>query len=164
MTTQTLTITDLLNDAPRLWTGHSGEQATGEQVAHHLEATIAYLERVGWERTFATTNDDAAELHVNDSMTVKGMLRSLIDWVRTQNTTGSRNLPLALSHIANTDDGDTDTHGIASRLCDFVIRARTNNTYANAAAWASKLGRTWPEVKQLLTEAADVARTHGPTA
>jgi len=158
-----LTVAGLIDDEPRLWQGQSGEQVTGEQVAHHLEATIAFLERVGWERVYSTGAENELG-DVDDSMTVKDMLRTLIGWIRTEDAPSPRNLPMALSHIANTDDGDSDTYSVGNRLCDVVVRARTNSPYANATAWASKLGRTWPEVRGLLVEAAGVARTYGPAA
>ncbi|WP_432038681.1 hypothetical protein [Streptomyces cucumeris] len=105
-----------------VWTGPSGEESSGESVAHHLEATIALLDKDGWIRTYDHGKDwsTGTDLADDDSMTVKAMLKSLLRLVRDEiGTDLHRTLPTALRHIGEAGGhGDTDTAYVASVVLD----------------------------------------------
>lgn len=165
------TVTDTLDVAAKLaaesdtfWTGHSGEQATGEDTARHLDAVRELLERDGWVRHHGNDDPDV-EFDDSDSASVKNMLRQIIRAIREfVGVDKRRTLWVALMHVAASDDGDDDTQLMAERSLDVILRARTGARFASHSAWASKLGRTWEEVSDLLADAARFARTHGPAA
>ncbi|MGW7617390.1 DUF6197 family protein [Streptomyces antimycoticus] len=145
------------------WTGRSGEQVTGEETARHLDATLALLERDGWVRNYGNDDQDV-EMPAEDA-SVKTMLRQLFHVIRDAIGTDKRHtLSVAVYQVAGSDNGDDDTWVAAERVLDVIMRARTGARTASYSAWASKIGRTWEEVADLLAEAAKFARTYGPTA
>ncbi|WP_069874506.1 DUF6197 family protein [Streptomyces malaysiensis] len=148
---------------PAFWTGLSGEQVSGEQAARHIDATLALLERDGWVRTYGNDNQDV-EMPAEDA-SVKEMLRGLFRVIRDfMGTDKRRTLLTAIDDVAYSDDGDSDTETVAKQVLNVILRARSGASTAYYGAWASKLGRTWEEVSDLLVEAATFARTYGPTA
>ncbi|GHJ34324.1 hypothetical protein TPA0910_87570 [Streptomyces hygroscopicus subsp. sporocinereus] len=148
---------------PTFWTGPSGEQVTGEQTAHHLDAVHDLLQRDGWVRNFRTDDPDI-ELP-DETASVKTMIRQLFRVIRDIVGTDKRNtLHLAIHHVAKSNDGDDDTGETAINVLHAILQARTGADTALVGAWASKLGRTWEEVAELLTEAAKFARTYGPAS
>lgn len=165
VTTPAFTETDLetakqLADDPGFWTGYSGEQATGVQTARHLDATLALLTTRGWSRN---SNDSDPEVpRVNESMSTKTMLQSLFRWLRDMDAdSGPLTLLTALLRAQRTD-GDSDTHVVAGRVMNMLLRARTGASTASYLSWEDKQGRTFAEVRDLLETAAAFARTHGP--
>jgi hypothetical protein len=144
------------------WTGRSGEQVTGEQAARHIDATLALLERDGWVRNYRTDDPD---IEIPDeTASVKTMIRQLFRVLRDVVGADRRcTLSVAVYNVASGDNGDDDTWVVAERVLDVIMRARTGSTTACSSTWASKLGRTWEEVSELLVEAAKFARTYGPT-
>ncbi|GAA4694439.1 DUF6197 family protein [Streptomyces youssoufiensis] len=150
-----------------VWVGPSGEQSSGESVASHLEATIALLNSDGWVRTFTYTGawpaGSGTSLTVDDSMSVKDMLKTLLQWVRDDiGTDPRRPLAIALRHVGEGDHGDADTTAIASTVLDLVIRAHTGSDTAHAAPWSERLARTHEEIVALLSAGAQFARSYGP--
>ncbi|MDT0306103.1 hypothetical protein RM780_03885 [Streptomyces sp. DSM 44917] len=58
---------------------------------------------------------------------------------------------------------DTDSRSAAAALLDLVQQARTGaGSPVDYEAWEARAGRTWREVEELLAEAAQYAREHGP--
>jgi hypothetical protein len=55
-----------------------------------------------------------------------------------------------------------DTRYAASRLLDLILSVRANAPRADHEAWEARASRTWREVADLLTAAAQFAREHGP--
>lgn len=167
MTTTTIeprTVAELLATETDPWRGPSGEHVTGESVATHLEATIALLERDGWARTYAMTETGTEEGAPGDTSTVRDMLRWLIRIVRAEYETTPRTLDLVLSTVSGSASGDQDTAAAAGTVLQAVLRARTGARYVAISAWAGRLDRTWPQVRDLLVEAAEAARAYGPAA
>jgi hypothetical protein len=146
---------------PRLWPGPSGELATGEQVARHLDATLAILSGRGWVRV---DGDQDPELPaVDESTSTKGLLLGFLRWVRDMATdSGPLTLSIALGR-AQDAAGDRDTWSVAGQVMGVLLRARTGALYASHTAWAEKQGRSFDEVRDLLETAAAFARTHGPS-
>lgn len=159
------TATDPLDVAAKydtFWTGPSGETVTGEAAARHLDATRELLERDGWVRSYDHSDQDV-EMPAEDA-SVKDMIRQLFRVIRDAVASDKRRtLGVAVFHVTSSD-GDDDTQQAAIRILDVILRARTGADFASHGAWASKLGRTWEEVADLLTEAATFARAHGPDA
>ena len=143
------------------WTGPSGETVTGEATAHHLDTTRKLLERDGWVRNYG--NDDQDVEMPDENASVKDMIRHLFRVIRDAVGTDKRcTLSSGIYAVTRSDDGDDDTEQTATRVLDVILRARSGANSAFYASWASKLGRTWEEVSDLLTEAAEFARTYGP--
>jgi hypothetical protein len=149
-----------IDTSPRFWVGHSGELALGEDVAAHLEAALALLEKRGWSRTW---DDPDPELPAADeSMSVKAILLALATFVRDLTVDrGPLTLSVAVSRVQGTV-GDADTSTVADRVMDALLRAHTGAAFAAHSAWASKRARTWDDVRDLMTAAARFARAHGP--
>jgi hypothetical protein len=150
-----------------LWIGPSGKESSGESVARHLEATIALLEKDGWIRAYDYSKDwsAGADLADDDSMTVKGMLRALIRFVRDESgTTPQRTLSTALRHVGEDGaQGDTDTAYVAGFVLDRLIQAHTRSDSARATPWSERQHRNHADVTALLTAGARFARTYGPS-
>lgn len=150
-----------------LWIGPSGEKSSGEDVARHLEATIALLEKDGWIRAYDYSKSwsASADLADDDSMTVKAMLRALIRFVRDESGTGrQRTLPTALRHVGEYGaPGDTDTAYVAGLVLDRLIQAHTGCDSARATPWSERQHRTHADVTALLSAGARFARTCGPS-
>ena len=158
---------DLAADYYRpVWTGPSGEESSGEAIAHHLEATIILLDKDGWIRTYDHGKDwsTGTDLADDDSMTVKAMLKSLLRVVRDEiGSDPHRTLPTALRHVGEGGGhGDTDTAQVASVVLNLVIRAHTGSETALATPWSERLTRTHADITALLTAGARFARTYGP--
>jgi len=152
-----------LAEYPNFWTGPSGEQVTGEQVARHLEATAALLDKHGWVRGYDDTQDPELPTVDDDTATVKDMLRQLIRLVRELLSEDSRlTLNSALYRANNGRDGDGDTERAADRVLDSILRARTGARSASSYTWAGKVGRTYEEVAELIVTGAAFARRYGP--
>ncbi|MGA5207934.1 DUF6197 family protein [Streptomyces variegatus] len=151
-----------------VWTGPSGEESSGEDVARHLEATIALLDKDGWIRAYNYGKDwsAGADLADDDSMTVKAMVRALLRFVRDENSTDpQRTLSTALRHVGEDGGhGDTDTDYVASCVLDRVIQAHTGSDSARATPWSERQHRTQADITALLTAGARFARTYGPGA
>lgn len=146
----------------RFWQGPSGELATGEQVARHLDATLSILSERGWVRV---DGDQDPELPVVDESTSsKGLLLGLLRWVRDMARDSGPLTLLIAKGRAQDAVGDQDTRLVAGRVMDTLLRARTGALYVSHDAWAEKQGRTFDEVRDLLETAAAFARTHGPAA
>ncbi|MEU9321454.1 hypothetical protein [Streptomyces sp. NPDC048295] len=161
---------ELEADAYRpLWIGPSGEESTGEAVARHLDATLALLDKDGWDRVMHFGTDDSTS-HIpadDDSMTVKAMLKALLRFIRediASAKTHRRTLFAALRHVGESDDGDSDTRDIAGEALTLLIQAHTGSPTARATPWSERLGRTHADITALLTAGAEFARTHGPGA
>ncbi|MFJ7200923.1 MULTISPECIES: hypothetical protein [unclassified Streptomyces] len=165
---------ELEADAYRpLWIGPSGEESTGEAVARHLDATLALLDKDGWDRVMHFGTDDSTS-HIpadDDSMTVKAMLKAmlkaLLRFIREDIAgakTHRRTLFAALRHVGESDDGDSDTRDIAGEALTLLIQAHTGSPTARATPWSERLGRTHADITALLTAGARFARTHGPGA
>lgn len=158
-------VAELLAKDSEVWRGPSGEFVTGASVALHLEATAALLKRVGWVRNYTATDTPDATEAPGDSSTMRDMLRWIVRILRTELDgvdDKRRTLCLALSDIANSDTGDDDTRSAAEKVLTVVLRSRTGASYVVISSWASRLDRTWPQVRGLLAEAADAAREFGP--
>lgn len=165
-TTRTATFTDediaaataKAETDPGFWIGHSGEEVRGSDVATHLEATLALLEKRGWTRT---PHDPTPELpEVDENASVKALLHSLWKWGRTLvGDTGPLTLAIAMIQ-ARGKAGDQDTNAVADRLMNALVAARTGQPFAQHNAWAEKKSRTWDEIRDLLTAAASIARSH----
>lgn len=146
----------------RFWQGPSGELATGEQVARHLDATLAILSDRGWARV---DGDQDPELPaVDEAMSTKALLQSLFRWVRDMARDSGPLTLLIAKGRAQDAVGDQDTRLVAGRVMDTLLRARSGALYVSSDAWAGKQGRTFDEVRDLLETAAAFARTHGPAA
>ncbi|MGQ7754856.1 DUF6197 family protein (plasmid) [Streptomyces sp. WC2508] len=161
---------ELEADAYRpLWIGPSGEESTGEAVARHLDATLALLDKDGWDRIMHFGTDDSTS-HIpadDDSMTVKAMLKALLRFIRedvASTKTQRRTLFTALRHVGESDDGDSDTRDIACEALTLLIQAHTGSPTARAMPWSERLGRTHADITALLTAGAQFARTYGPGA
>lgn len=156
-------------DPAAFWTGPSGEQTTGEQVAHHLEATLALLQRDGWTRRY---QDDEPDIDLSgdiDTMNPVAILRKLFAlalWGLGFSTDKRYTLSDAMSAVVRKDEGDRDTSIVASRVLSTIIRASRgeteNQNWPIQDAWASKLGRTPGEVMALLAAGVSFARRYGP--
>lgn len=57
---------------------------------------------------------------------------------------------------------DRDTRTAAAQLLDLILAARAGVQDADHQAWESRVERTWPEVSDLLSDAVQFAREHGP--
>lgn len=182
-TTQTARLTAADEIAARLtWRGASGEFVTGADAAHHLEAALALLERDGWSRTLAFTTDadnedkpESAPVNhlkgADESWPVKKLLLALartvsdhLDWEWTPAKPTPRTLSGAMHEVRRTEDGDHDSWYVATSCVEAVLRLRTGAPTANLSAWSEKHGRTYADVRELLTEAAAFARKYGPAA
>lgn len=141
---------------PEIWRGSSGEMVPGVDVARHLEATRDLLEARGWTRVMRRDEDGPDE-----TSTVKALLL----WLVGQAVGGLGPLTLweGLVEVPEVD-GDDDSRRVAVALLRAVLEARTGAKYASEDAWAGRRGRTWDEVRDLLDEAAEAARRHGPEA
>lgn len=144
--------------APGFWIGHSGEEVSGSDVATHLEATLALLEKRGWART---PHDPTPELPTADeNTTVKALLLDLLKAARSL-VADHGPLTLGIAMIqARGKAGDQDTEAVADRLMNALVAARTGQPFAQHNAWAEKKSRTWDEIRDLLTAAASIARNH----
>lgn len=159
------TVAELLADDTDMWRGPSGENVNGEAAARHLEATAALLERDGWTRVYDTTGPTAEEPAPGDSSTLRERFAWIFRVVRSEyDSNPARTLGVALLAVSNSASGDADTESAAEAVLRAVLRARTGARYVQLSAWASRLNRTWPQVRDLLTEAAAVAREFGPAA
>jgi len=122
-----------LADEKRVWTGLSGAILTGREVADHLGAAVARLERESWAP--------------HDMRTFRSVGMALID-------------------TAPGGAGDRDARVVATRLLDLLVHVQAGApgvcAFGAFDAWEGRAGRTWPEVKELLTTAAQFAREHGP--
>lgn len=147
-----------------LWVGQSGEPVTGEAVARHVEAASELLARDGFARSYNAAFAQEAQTPPADS-TMRAMLRWLIDFVREE--TGPRSAPrtvdLAMNAASDAGAGDSDTALVGRHLMSIVLTARCGNR-SDVLAWAGRLGRTLPEVQQMLADTATAAREHGPAA
>ncbi|WP_405888835.1 hypothetical protein OG762_36775 [Streptomyces sp. NBC_01136] len=144
----------------RFWQGPSGELATGEQVARHLDATLTVLSGRGWARVHG--DPDPEPPVVDEAMSTKGLLLCLLRWVRDMaRDSGPLTLMIAMMR-AQDAAGDSDTSSVGGRVMDALLRARTGALYVSHTAWAEKQGRTFDEVRDVLETAAAFARTHGP--
>ncbi|MHC3450801.1 DUF6197 family protein [Streptomyces prasinus] len=143
------------------WTGWSGEPVTGAAVAEHLEDVTALLEKRGWVRN---TQDDPQLPEADESMSVKALLLAGLRALRSLvKDTGPLTLMSATFEIGHATS-DTDTKVVADRVLDELVRDFTRHPGAMHNPWAEKRGRTWDEVRDLLTAAAEFARVHGPRA
>lgn len=152
-----------------LWTGTSGEQSTGEAVARHLDATITLLDKDGWTRTWSwPTETDNALPATDDETSVRDMIRTLLDYVRDEDSATARGPQrtalTALGQIGGTEHGDPDTRDIAHDVLNVLVQALTDNTTARFAAWSERQTRTHADITALLTAGAQFARTYGPGA
>lgn len=146
---------------PEFWTGWSGEQAPGELVAEHLETTLALLEKRGWVPV-RRSDGTAAGLPDpdDDTLSLKAMVRGLLRAVRDSLTDAG---PVTFADAwFRVDGSDNDARTVADRLLDEMVRAHTGHRSAFADSWISKNGRTFDEVRDLLSTAAAFARAHGP--
>jgi cytochrome P450 len=167
MTTTVSSFADITPDQtianhPTFWTGPSGEQTTGNDIATHLDAALALLETRGWSRN----NDDPdPELpDADESMSVKTILLSLLRAARSMTTDrGPLTLTSALNRTQDTA-GDQDTRWIADQVMNALVSAHTGTSHALHGAWVAKRTRTWHEVRDLLTAASAFARAYGPSA
>ncbi|MFH8717348.1 DUF6197 family protein [Streptomyces zaomyceticus] len=158
---------ELAQDAYQpVWTGPSGEEATGELVACHLEATIALLDKDGWIRNhhFFAPRTVSTQPPAIETMSTQAMVREVLLAVREENSTSQRTLSVALDHVMWGEEGDTDTREGAFTVLNLVIRAHTGHDQARAMAWAERLHRTHADVTALLAAGARFARTYGPGA
>jgi hypothetical protein len=147
---------------PRFWNGPSGEPATGEQIARHVDAVLAILSERGWARVHG--DPDPEPPGVDESMSSKGLLLGFLRWVLDMaRDSGPLTLAIAMLRVQDAV-GDQDTYSAAGRVMDALLRARTGALYVSHTAWAGKQGRTFDEVRDLLETAAVFARTHGPAA
>ncbi|MBB1252918.1 hypothetical protein H3146_05990 [Streptomyces sp. OF3] len=146
------------------WRGRSGETVTGEDAAHHLEATLALLDKHGWTRATVTGEDAVDHLAgADETWKVKrlllGLVRTVSDLIKDED--GPLTLGLALRRVA-VDGGDDDTETVADRCITTILRLRTGARHPSLTAWAGRRGRTQSEIRDLLTEAAAFARKYGP--
>lgn len=166
-TTPRPTTTEITTDLD--WHGPSGETVPGTDTARHLEATLTLLNKRGWHRTTTSDTEDNPNplANADDTWPVKRLLLGLARVVATELSSwghGPLTLSLALSEISYTADGDDDTEATARNCIQAVLRLRTGARHPSLIAWSGKRGRTFDEVRDLLVEAAEFARTHGPTA
>ncbi|MFI9598900.1 hypothetical protein ACIHCX_03295 [Streptomyces sp. NPDC052043] len=145
---------------PRFWTGLSGMQVTGADVAAHLEAAREVLKKRGWIRTTDDTDPELPE--ADESMSVKTILLGVLRAVRDM--TVDRGPITLMSAMFRAEDaiGDQDTHVVGDRVLDTLVAAYLGTSFAIARVWSEKRSRTWAEVSDLLTAGAEFARTHGP--
>ncbi|MGW5173161.1 DUF6197 family protein [Streptomyces sp. NPDC004082] len=142
------------------WIGLSGETATGEQVARHLEAALAALSERGWTRLPV---DDPQVPEVDEAESVKALLLIVLRWMRGSTVdTGPVTLLGALS-LAQQSAGDQDTRAVAGQVMNALLSVRTGAVYADHYAWAEKQGRTHDQVRDLLEASARFARQYGPS-
>lgn len=147
------------------WTGSNGDTITGTAAAHHLTTTLNILETRGWTRTLTDTEPTSLD-GLTKTSPIRDMLHGLIEALRDALAPGRGPITLtyALTVAMQQDAGDPDTHRAAERCLDAALQARTGHATADYWSWSQRIGRTWAEVRELLAEAADLARTHGPAA
>ncbi|WP_328380684.1 hypothetical protein OHB13_38270 (plasmid) [Streptomyces sp. NBC_00440] len=145
-----------------IWVGPSGEQVTGEQVACHLEATRALLDRDGWVRTYTSVATSADR--TGDETAVTDRLSEVLHLVRNAFGPGDLRWPLysALLEISASADGDGDTKCVAGLVLDLVIQTHTGSDTAKAIAWSERMHRTAEDITALLMAGARFARAYGP--
>lgn len=150
------TIAELIEDEyTPLWVGPSGEGVTGESVARHVEAASELLATDGWARSYnAAALTQAPEAPPADA-TLHTMVRWVIDVIRDESCAqpAPRTVDTAMHAVADTGAGDPDTASVGRRLMGIVLTARSGN-HADVTAWVGRLGRTLPEVQQLLADTA----------
>jgi len=105
-----------------IWTGPTGRLVAGEDVAVHLEAALAVLERDGWEPNGANPF---------------GIFEAL--------------------------GGDVDLQRVAGRCIEFLLDAGSEAPMIDYVLWEAAPGRTFREIRNLLTVSARLARLYGPT-
>ncbi|MFF9631762.1 DUF6197 family protein [Streptomyces fradiae] len=157
----------LLADRSDTWTGMSGETVTGAAVARHLDTVADLLARHGWVRSYSDTDSDGVDIADDESMTVKDMLRTVLRIARTLVSVGDPRLTLwsAMKQASRSDFSDSDTHRVAERVLDALIKARTGGSgYVSHDSWSERVGRTRDDIAALLAAGADLAHQHGPTA
>lgn len=157
MTTATTTAADMN------WTGRSGETVTGPDAARHLQATLRLLDERGWTRSHTAVDERTAIADADDSWSVKRLLLAVVQMIRDEEKPGPLTVYEALHAVSRGADGDADSWTGALRCAEAVLRARTGSLFAELSAWTEKRGRTFDEVRGLLTEAADFATEYGPT-
>lgn len=138
------------------WVGYSGETITGSETADYLDALQAALEKRGW---VPTAEDGPQMPDLDESMPVKAMIVTL--WRYARETLAPNRGPLTLFD-ARAEMYGQDVDVVAFRVLDELVAAHTGVRTAQATAWVGRKGRTWDEVRDLLTAAADFAREHGP--
>lgn len=140
------------------WVGPSGETISGAETADYLDTLRELLEKRGWVRS--EQHDDPQAPELDESQSVKTMLLTL--WRYARDLLGPDSGPHTLfgGRVAVDDGADADS--VAFRVLDALVAGLTGVRTAQATAWAGRKGRTWDEVRDLLTAAADFARTHGP--
>ncbi|KAF0646311.1 MULTISPECIES: hypothetical protein [Streptomyces] len=146
------------------WTGHSGEQVTGEQTASHLDTVAALLTQHGWAAPHTTPSASSSiDIPDDESMTVKDMLRTLLRFARHLTEPGDPRLTFTDAMCKATATSDCDTRDVAGRVLNAILRARTGARFPHCHAWASRADRTWDDITGLLATGAHLARQHGPT-
>nr|WSX25572.1 hypothetical protein OG690_38460 [Streptomyces tubercidicus] len=150
----------------RVWLGRSGQPVTGAAAAAHLDLTLKILDRGGWVRVY-TDEGDGGLRGLTKASSFRDMLHGLVVAVRDLVTDGGPRTLGSAMYRADEEGSDMDASYAAMKCMEAAIRARYDlepTASVCVFAWANRQGRTFDEVRELLTEAADLARTHGPAA
>ncbi|MFF9787177.1 DUF6197 family protein [Streptomyces nigrescens] len=156
------TAADLIS--PWAWTGFSGMPVTGTAAANHLDLTLKILERDGWVRNYSDNTDPLAD--ITERSTFRQMLYGLVTAIREFTTRGPHTLGGAMSQ-ATTEGSNSDAQHSAGHCLTAILRSRYDLDLHNIAcfnSWAERQEQTYDDVRDLITEAAGLARTHGPAA
>ncbi|MEW1678134.1 hypothetical protein AB0O47_33585 [Streptomyces noursei] len=151
------------------WAGFSGQPVTGEAAADHLAIALKILEREGWVGRDTTPSAESTALDdITSRSTFREMLFGLVSAVRDLLSSESGGMSLDEAMLrASAEGSDSDARCAAEHCLQAILRARFGRSvtdWVSYNAWADRQRRTFDEVRELLIEAADLARTHGPTA
>ncbi|WP_044377401.1 DUF6197 family protein [Streptomyces noursei] len=151
------------------WAGFSGQPVTGEAAADHLTLALKILDRDGWVSRDTTPSTEPTALDdITSKSTFREMLYGLVSAVRELVSSDGDGITLDYAMLrASSEGSDSDARCAAEHCLQAILRARFGRSvtdWVSYSAWADRQGRTFDDVRELLIEAADLARTHGPTA
>jgi hypothetical protein len=146
------------------WYG-GGQLVTGADVVRHLDLTLTILERDGWVRT--DSSGESGLKGLTKSSSIRDMLYGLVTAVRDFGSDRGPHTLLIATYRASDEGSDADTRFAAERCLQAAIRGRYGlkpHVTICINAWATRQGRTFDEVRELLAAARELAIVYGPTA